>query len=207
MAAFTPDANAVLVVIVVASDTVAAGSMTGGSLTWTKATSALFDGTGTVYLFWALTGASPGSTTITFDCTGDNASGCVLMAFSATGTDLTTPVRQSKARTATAANPNLTLDAAMLPTGGYIAGFGMSRNPPVSAPPASWTEIADTGYANNTTGASGAYRAEGETGTTIAFTSASAAFGIVAVELKTVPPLSANVSQPVFALYPEHVSY
>lgn len=150
--AFTPSANSTLVVFVFATGTVAAGTMSGGSLTWTRATSQLYNSVDTAYVFWAQTGGSPGSTTITFDCTGDGATGAVMAVVEFTGTDATIPIRQVKKSATTAANPTVTFNNALLTGNGYAAGFGMPRNPPTSAAPGSWTEIADTGYGTPTSG-------------------------------------------------------
>lgn len=186
-AAFTPTANAVLVVMVFASGTVAAApTITGTGLTWNRlGSNQLYNATNTAYAFWAKTGAAPGSTTITFDCTGDNATGAVMGVFQFTDADVATAVsvKQFKFSATTAANPTITFDAAMGTLNGYAAAFGLPRNPPTSAAPASWTETFDTGYGTPTSGGSGAYRAGGETGSTVTFTSASAAYGMVAVEV------------------------
>jgi hypothetical protein len=184
-AAFTPSANATLVVLVFATGTTATATMSGGSLSWTRETSILYNTTDTAYLFWANTGASPGSTTITFDCTGDNATGVTMSVTEFTGSDVTTPnpIRQFKTAATTAANPSTTFDTGMNTNNGYVSGFGMPRNPPTSTPPASWTEMMDTGYSTPTAGASSAYRAGGETAAAITFTSSSAAYGMISAEV------------------------
>lgn len=189
LGAFTPSANATLVVLVFATGTAASGSMSGGGLTWTKKTDFAYNTNDRCYVFWANTGASPGSTTITFDCTGDAATGCVMMVFQFTGSDVNRadPIRQFKTGTGTAANPSVTFDSAMDTLNGYCAGFGIPRNPPTSTAPGSWTEIADTGYGTPTSGATGAYRAGGESGSTVTFTSASGNWGMVAVEVYVDP--------------------
>jgi hypothetical protein len=119
------------------------------------------------------------------DVTGDNATGMNASVFQFTGADTNTadPLKQAKTSATTAANPTLTFDAAMNTLNGYAAGFGMPRNPPTSTAPTSWTETSDTGYGTPTSGASTAYRAGGETGSTVTFTSSSAAYGMVAVEV------------------------
>lgn len=189
MAAGGPGNNSILLVFVAATGTVATGTMTGGSLSWTKITSQLYNTVDTIYAFWANTGPSaPGSVAPTFDCTGDAATGVVMMAFEITGADTTTPVRQFKARAATGANPTFTFDVAPLATSAQTAAFGIPRNPPVSAPPGggSWNEQADAGYATPTAGASFAYNV-GDTASTITFTSASGAYGIIGVEIAVAP--------------------
>jgi len=183
LGAFTPAANSVLAVLVFATNTIASGTMTGGGLTWTQRTSQLYNLLHTAYLFTASVGASPSSTTITFDCTGDAASGCVMMAFQVTDADTIVPVRQVQPGSGALGNPSVTFPTTLLTVNAYIAGFGIPRNPPASTPPASWTEVADTGYGTPTSGATGAYRATGETGTTVTFTSALGNWGMIAVEI------------------------
>lgn len=182
--AFTPSANAILVVMVFATDTVAAGSMSGGSLTWTRKASYTW-GAHTAYLFWARTGGSPASTTITFDCTGDAASGVSMSVVQFTGGDVVTadPIRQFRYGTATAANPSVTFASNMSTSNGYCAAFGINRTTVTSAPPGSWTETHDTGYSTPNAGGSGAFRAGGETGATVTFTAASGTWAMYAVEV------------------------
>lgn len=185
MTAFTPSANAVLVVFVHAAGTVSAGSMTGGGLTWTKETSVLNNTTDTNYLFWAKTGSSPSSTTVTFDCTGDAATGVIMAAFQATGADIVTsnPIKQYQTNAVTAANPTVTMTSALTTTNGYVGFFAGPRNPPTSTPPTSWTETLDTGHTSPAQGAAGAYRNGGETGSTVTFTATSFAHGIIVAEI------------------------
>lgn len=184
MGAFTPTANAVLVVFVYASGTVAAGTMTGGSLTWQRLSSTAYNaGADTAYIFWAVAGASPASTTITFDCTGDAGTGAMLHVFQFTGVDTANPIRQWQVASGTAANPAVSLSMAMLTGNGYAAGFGINRSSPTSTPPANWTETADTGYTSPTAGGTAAYRAGGETGSAVTFTAASGNWGGTFVEV------------------------
>lgn len=186
LGAVTPSTNSTLVVLAFASGTVAsAPTMSGGGLTWKLITRQVYNSTSTLYAFYANVGDTASSTTITFNCSQDAATGCALIAFQFTGTDLLTPnpIRQFKTRATTAANPAVTFAANMDTNNGYCAGFGVPRNPPTSTAPGSWTEVADGGYSTPTSGATGAYRAGGETGATVTFTSASAAYGMVAVEV------------------------
>lgn len=183
LGAFTPTANALLVVFAFATGTVAAATMTGGGMQWFRVASQLFNTTDTAYVFVAQAPASPSSTTVTFDCTGDNATGCILMAFQVTGHNPFVPIKQVvTGANAGSANPALTVGT-MNTNNGYCAGFGMPRNPPTSAPPTSWTEIADIGVNLPAQGGTGAFRAGGETGTTVTFTSSSAAWGAVFIEI------------------------
>jgi hypothetical protein len=181
--AFTPAAYSFLVVLVFADGTVAAApTMTGGNLTWTRQQRIVYNTTDMACIFTAPVGASPVSTNPTFDCTGDNATGVVMMAFQVIGYDQVTPIVQSDSEARTAANPTDTWNA-MDTNNGYIAGFGKPLNPPVSTPPADWVETADIGHTVPVAGAASAYRVNGETGTTIIFTSASGAYGILAIEI------------------------
>lgn len=183
MTAYTPTANSIQVVYVFASGTVAAGTMTGGSLTWIKAGSVASNGgADTTYVFYARVGASPASTAPTFDCTGDAATGVVLTAFQLTGVHWANPLRQLKTGAATAANPSVTMNIALKTGNGYTVGAQVPRNPATYTPPASWTEIADTGHTTPTKGAEAAFRAGGETGTTVTLTGASGAYGMIVAE-------------------------
>lgn len=177
-------ATSALYVMVFAGDTAAAGAMTsntGSGVSWSLLQSIAYNTTDKAYLFKGTQTAALSNVNPTFTCTGDAASGVVMSAWEIDGSNI--KERQSDAEARTGANPTITLPSAMLATSVYLAGFGMPRNPPVSAPPASWTEDFDTGYNVPANGASGAHRSGGETGSTITFTSASAAYGILAVEI------------------------
>jgi hypothetical protein len=193
--AFTPADNATLVMLVFADGTDATGSVTGG-LTWTLEDSQVYNTADKAYLFWANTGTSPGSLTFSFDCTGNAATGCCAALFQFTGSDVAraNPIKQKKKAATTAANPTITFDAAMDTANGYCAGFGMPRNAPTSTAPTNWIEVADTGHNSPAAGFSAAFRTQGETGSTVTFTSASAAYGIIAAEIyataaSSLPPL------------------
>lgn len=184
-AAFTPASNAVLVIIAHASgEAITTATVTGG-LTWTQKCAVTYNSTSRAYALWAYTGASPGSLTFTINFGADSASGVVMAIYQFTGTQNTAsdPILQCATNATTAANPVATFASAMNTSDGYAAAFGLPRNPPTSTPPTSWTETHDTGHGTPTSGAAGAYRAGGETGTAVTFTSASAAYGIVAVEV------------------------
>lgn len=190
---FTPATSNVLVVIALARGTVAAGSVTntsGTSLTWTRKTSATFNGgADTVYVFWAVTPGSTGASVYTVDFTGDNATGCIAYMFSFSGADITTadPIKQATTNSATSTNATGTFGAAMGTSNGYAAAWmgALSSTEPanVSAPPTSWTEVGDNGFGTPTSNASGAFRAGGETGTAVTFTNSSTTWGFAAVEV------------------------
>lgn len=184
-AAFTPSNDAVLVIIAALDGTGTTTATVTGGLTWTQKCAVTYNTGDRLYVLWAKTGTSPGSLTFTVDVTGDNATGAVMAMYQFTGADVVTadPIKQCATNATTAANPVATFGASLGTNNGYAAAFGMPRNPPTSTPPGSWTETHDTGHATPAAGGSGAYRAGGETGTTVTFTSASAAYGIAAVEV------------------------
>lgn len=170
--AFTPTANAVLVVIVFATNTTDAGSMTGGSLTWTKAASQTYGPASehTAYLFWALTGASPASCTLTFGCPGDSATGCLIAPFQFTGSFDASPIRQTAKGAGNGTSASGTFPAAVLTGNGYCGGAANNNGDrPTYTPPTSWTTTMDAGYNTPDSQGLGAYRVGGETGTSFPF--------------------------------------
>lgn len=187
--AFTPAANAVLLLFVGASDTLAAApnaAVTGGGLTWTLVGSTTRTGADTLYVFRAQTGASPASTTIDFSCTGDTASGVTMTLAQITGANTTSPIRQSKFSAAggvTGTNATITLDAAAVTTSAVLVAHYNTLNIPMSAGPTNYTEISDDTYNTPRHSMAVAYRATGETGSTLTFTSNSTTYAIAAVEV------------------------
>lgn len=182
--AFTPTANAQLIVMVFATGTtLASPTMSGGGLAWRLLDSQLYNTTDTAYVFTARVGSSPSSTTITFDCTGDNATGASMVAFSVTGNNPW--IRQVKKGSGTTADPSLTMDLALKTDNAYVAAFGINRSTPTATSPGSgaWTEVADAGYSTPNNGAAGAFRNGGETGSTVTFTAASGNWAMFAVEV------------------------
>lgn len=187
-AAFTPSANAILVILAFAGGTVAAGSITGGNkdYNWIKTTTKLYNTTDTAYMFWSRTPATPASMTFSFDCTGDAATGCVIIIFQITGADINTtnPIKQFITGGATSTNATGTFATGLNTNNGYIAGWGGELAAGASTPPASWIENGDVAYTTPAGNAAGAFRAGGEAGTTvITFTNASTAWGYIAAEI------------------------
>lgn len=184
MGAFTPAADAILVVFVMTKGSMTVpGTMSGGGLTWTLKSNFLFDVTVNMRCFWAKTGASPASCTPTFDCTGDGASGCFMAAFELTGADIVTadPIKQLATGNNSNADPTVTFAAALGTNNGYMAANGGDSQ--TSTPPASWTETVDAAIATPTCSFAAAYRAGGETGTTVTFTRAASIWGMMAIEV------------------------
>lgn len=182
--AFTPAAGDRLLAFVTVSGNTAPASSMSGAWTWTPLQRITFNTTDSIHVFEAQATAGT-STTPTFATNNGNATGATINVHKWSGTNV--QVRQSDAEARTGANPTITMPAALSTGNGYSAAFGMPRNPPTSTPPASWTETADTGYNTPAAGFSAAFRNGGETGSTITFTSASATYGIVAVEVYEAP--------------------
>lgn len=181
-----------LIAIVQASDTVStrdggAGAFTmTGQWTWTLLQTYTYNsGADSIAIFWAkATGTT--STTPTFDCTGDNASGCVVDCYRITGQEgVDQPyIRQIKTNTGTSANPSVTMDTAVL-TGNGVLGFASNKtnNAAQWTAPGSWTEPAnhEVAYNTPTTSMQTCNRASGETGTTITWTNSNTTAWIVGV--------------------------
>lgn len=184
-AAFTPSANSLLVVFVNAIATVAEADVSGGSLTWFPLMSVIGGSTRRDTCFFAEVGASPASTTITWTCTGDAATGVVGIVYQITGynTGKIFGSYNFKGNT-TGANPFISLDRNMNTNNAYMAMYSSTtNNPPTSTQPASWTEDADTGFGSPTTGISAAHRIGGESSNTVTFTAASQTYDILFVEV------------------------
>jgi hypothetical protein len=189
--AFTPAAGDLLVVFVTASGTGDPGTMTDSQgLGFTKIAGTAYAGNAnTVYVFVSNSFASASSMTVTFDCTGDSATGCVLQVARVSGMSRTgaSAVLQSAVAKATGGTIPAATFAAAVETGNPTLGLvGNISNPAALTPPTSWTEQDDTGYFTPTTGAEYVSRNSGFTGTTITWGAASAsAHGEVIVELDT----------------------
>lgn len=190
---FVPATNNIIVIIALGRGTVDDGVITnvsGTSLTWTRKTSATFNaGADTVYIFWAKTGASTAASVYQVNFTGDNATGCIAYMFQFSGADLTTsdPLKKAITNSGTSTNATSGSIAALDTNNGYAAAWmgGLSSSNPanVSSGPTSWTEIGDNGFATPTSNGAGAFRAGGETGTSITFTNSSTTWGFGAVEV------------------------
>lgn len=191
-ALFTPQANDLLVVFVVASGTVATGSMTDSQgLGFTKITSALKNSSvDTVYCFVANALAANSSMSVTFDCTGDAATGAIIFVARISGMSNTgsSAVRQTANRQNGAANstPFPVFAAPALNDNPTLGVVGNSSNPAGMTPPTDWTEQNDTGYSTPTTGGEYVSRDSGFTGTTITWGSVSATnHGAITIEIDT----------------------
>lgn len=188
--AFTPAVDDLIVVFVVATATVATPGLTdsvGG--TFTLARTQTKAGSGDLLLcFVADQLAAATSRTLTFTCTGDAASGCIIQAARVSGMSRVglDAVRQSAGASNQAAGgtPGGSLGAAVLTTNPTFAYAANGTNPSGLPEPVGWTERDDTGYATPTTGAQYDSRDSGFTGTSIVWNGSSAtAYGWMAIEL------------------------
>jgi hypothetical protein len=194
---FTPAAGDLLIAFVVASGTVATGTMTDSqSLGFTKITSALKNSSAdTVYAFVSNAQATASSMTVTFDCTGDSATGAIIFVASVSGVlkagtsaILQSAIQENQAAGGTPAIAFTNAARVGNPTLGCI---GNSTSPAGITPPTNWTEDAagDTGYNTPPTGGEYAFRNSGFTGTTITWGSTSgSAFGGIILEVDAGQP-------------------
>lgn len=189
---FTPAGGDLLIAFVVASGTTATGTMTDSqSLGFTKITSALkATSADSIYAFVSNNTAASSAMTVTFDCTGDAATGSIIFVASVSamfrvGLDAIaqSAVQENQAAGGTPAPSFINSVNTNNPTLGCV---GNSSNPATVTPPSSWAENAsgDTGYNTPPTGGEYAYRDSGFTGTTITWGGTSAtAFGDIILEL------------------------
>lgn len=194
---FTPSTSKLLVVLAMCRGTVDAGAITnvsGTSLTWNKKSSATMNGgADTMYCFWARTPGSTAASVYQVDVTGDNATGCIAYMFeltdAATAVEVSDPIKQIKFNTGSSTNAttgslSTSLDTLNLYCAAWWGALSSSNPANVSTPPnGSWTEIGDNGFATPTTNGSGAYRAGGETASSLSFTNSSTTWGLVLVEV------------------------
>lgn len=187
---YTPTANTYQTIYVTATATTAVATMTGGS-GWTTAptliTSATFNaGASTLYLFGGLAGGSPGSWTPVFDCTGDAATGCMMVFAEWTGFDTSTPIRQTKVKSDTVgANPTITFDSAVLTTSGGMMAIAITNSNPANITcDATISEVADIGHSSPTCGLEVAEWESGITASTLTATRTSVTHGILAFEIQ-----------------------
>jgi hypothetical protein len=200
---FTPAVDDLLVVVVTASGTVASGSLSSSAgITFTKVLTALKNASAdTLYLFVANSRvASATSQTVTFDCTGDSATGAIVTVASVSGlakVGSSVVLKSGKQDNgAAAATPTVALGSAAL-TGNALIGFvGNGSSPATLTPPSSWAELFDsTGYSTPTTGHEVASINSGFTGSTVTWGSTSGtAFAAIVAELSTANDAAASGS-------------
>lgn len=195
---FTPAVSDLLVIVVATSASVepaAAGAVTdnqGG--TYYKANYSLRSGSfSSQYVFVRnqLVASAVGHIA-TFTCTGDAATGAVILAYRVSGITRTgsNAVRQTaiQSNQAAAGTPAPAFAIAALTGNPCIGMVGSAANPTAVTPPSGWTEPSspafDTGYASPTAGAQACHIDSGFTGTTVTWGSTSGgAFGDIIIEL------------------------
>ncbi len=181
----TPSSGDLLIACVIASGTVDVGTMTG-TWTWNKLTSFTKNsGADTMYIFWAYASAAT-STTPTFGCAGDAATGACISVFRLTGLEGQTQpyIRQFKTATGTTTHPSVTMDNAIL-TGNGVIGFASNGTSSATqwTAPTSWSELHENNYSTPANSIETCYRLSGETGTTITWTNANTtAWGVIVIE-------------------------
>lgn len=200
-ASFTPAADDLLVVFVVATACTAAGRMTdtqnlGWKLVTKRVKATSLD---TLYMFVANNPAAASAMTITFDNSEDSADGHAIeivrvAGMSRYGFDA---IKQwsGEDNQAAAAAPNPVLGVAATTTNPMLGAVANATNPAGLTAPASWTELSDVGYATPTTGLEVAGRTSGETGSTITWGSSSATDNCsIVVELDVTLPKDSKYS-------------
>jgi len=197
--AFTPAAGDLLLAFVNASDTTAAGSFTtSAGLTFTLVTTAVYVSSGyKCYLFVADDFAANTSQTATFDCTGDAATGAIILVYAIAGMAKkgSAAILQTKiVSNAITTTPTITLDAA-INTANAAGGFVSTQaTSPAYSPPTGFSELFDAGHSTPTSGTEACYVNSGRTDTTLTWgTTGNRAIAIIAYELDT-SAVSDNVS-------------
>lgn len=150
---FTPAAGDGLIVFVGASGTQAAATMTDSqSLGWTlqKSTAKLVleIPTDMLYMFTAKISAAASSMTVTFDCTGDAATGCNIAVLRIAGHLGDVPIFREIVD-ARAADPLPIVSFGLSGPQANNACIGaayVAANPSGLAPPTGWTEDSDTSH-------------------------------------------------------------
>lgn len=187
---FTPAAGDLLVVLVTASGTytvTAPGSMTDSQgLGFTRIANVSDNNSSPSYLFVANNFASASSMTVTFDCTGDAATGAIIEVFrvsgmSKTGSSAVAQVKMANARAA-GSTPSIAFDNAAQTGNPTIGLIGQRANPAALTEPSGWTEASDSGYSTPNTGQETVYKNSGLAGTTVTWGSTAATIwsGIIA---------------------------
>lgn len=188
---FSPSAGDLLVVLVTTTDSVEPVGLTDTqTLGWTLVATATKSLTAdSLYLYVADATASASSMTVTFDCTGDEATGCVIQVMRVSGMSRTgsDAIRQFGVSSGNSAGtPSVTLGAAALTTnptvGAVMHGDGTGSSDPT--PPTGFTDLDLSGYTSPTLGTLYTKDESGFTGTSVAWTSATSTnYGALAFEL------------------------
>jgi hypothetical protein len=177
---FTPAAGEILVIAVAATGTaLAAPTMTSSAgLTINRYTTFQI-GADQISLFIATAGASATPQTVTFDCTGDTATGCIINVWGVTGIDGgTSSFNQSATDSGSATvTPAPTFASSVDTNNAVVGALFNGRNPAAVTEPSGFTEDADTGYGTPAAGGEFVHINSGFTGTTVTWGSAGGSFG------------------------------
>jgi hypothetical protein len=173
---FTPTQGDLLYVTCAASDTtVTTPTLTASAngITFTRVIGAVKAvGADSMFTYVAnqLVGASPSAMTVTFDCTGDAATGCIIVVALVSGMTKTgsTAIKQSAKvdNVAGGTAPSTVFGASCDTNNPTIFSF-MVTVAVGTTPPTNWTERTDLTYATPTQGGGYDSRDSGFTGTTI----------------------------------------
>lgn len=166
-AAFTPAAGDYLFVFVVATDTLVNGSMSDTqSLGWTLVGSVTSHTTNKVIVYKSNATTAATSMTVTWDCTGDAATGAGLMILRVAGSD--GGVRQFATNTDVAAVvPNVVFSSNCLTTSAVLFCTANKSNPHGTTPPTGYIGKLGGQYNTPTTGMALAVKVSGETTDTV----------------------------------------
>jgi hypothetical protein len=190
--AFTPVDGDLLVVFVVASDTTtdaATLSSSVGEQTFSRiVTTNKNTNADRLYAFVSNFKATAISQTVTFDCTGDQATGAIIGIARISGIPLIGlgAIKQYAVQTnqGGATTPNTVFSNNVLsgnPTLGFI---GNGTNTATMTPPTNWSELSDVGYNSPSTGLEYVYRNSGFNGTNIIWgNNSSSPFGSIILEI------------------------
>jgi hypothetical protein len=143
--------------VVIATATVAAApTFSGQGFTWTRRLNELWGASdaNSMYLFDAPPIAAPSAGEFTFDCTGDNHTGCIIHVVQVAGADpgntFVQRVSTSNPTPGTGTTVQITMSATRAESGVYMAIANL--NNPATMGFTGWTENMDTGYGTPTTG-------------------------------------------------------
>jgi len=205
----TPAAGDLLICMVAATATTAAGGMTG-QWTWTKLTSFTYNsGVDSMYVFWAYASAAT-ATTPTFTCTGDAATACEIYCLRVTGSSgIQVPcICQFKTATGASTNPPVTMYGAINTNNGCIslvAENGTQSSGSTFTAPTGWGAAVQAGTGTSPRHATAvSSRVSGETGSTITWTKAdSSPWGLIVMEIcllggRQMSPSGGAYSSPMF---------
>lgn len=172
---FSITAGDTIFVMLFASGTLSTGlssGMTGGNCNWYLEQTIAFTAAHTCYLYRGFCTGSSASTSLTFSCTDDAATGCMGFFLKVTGLNYFRPIRQYATAIATTTTPGVSGLAATDTNNAYWMSYWTgTTETTISAPNVSWTMIANNvTYNTPTTFGSSAFRVNSETGTSYSFT-------------------------------------